>query len=296
MNFQIECSASSILNPREVYAKFLIQPLNHTQAITIGNALRRVLLSELETVAITAVRIAGATHELATLEGVREDVLQIMLNLKQIVWRGHLEQPSLARIKVQGPAIVTAAAFQAHSEVTVVDSCQYIATVDNEHVLELECQLEQASGYRLSNPSEVIDWLPIDGVFMPVKRVNFWVDKALHLEICTNGSLSPQEALHKAASILTNWFNPLQTLEWKTSNTKKDHSHTQLSQMLIEQLDLSVRAYNCLKRAQIHSVADLMQYTQEELLALKNFGQKSVEEVNEALEQKLHLQLPKKIC
>nr|UNJ15413.1 RNA polymerase alpha subunit [Cyanidioschyzonaceae sp. 1] len=292
----MECTTSSVNTPRDVYAKFMIQPLNNTQAITIGNALRRVLLSELETVAITAVRIAGATHEFACLEGVREDVLQIMLNLKQVVWCGKLEKESLARLKVQGPAIVTAAAFQTNSEVKVVDTCQYIATIDNEHILEMECKLEQASGYRLANPSEVIDWLPIDGVFMPVKRVNFWVDKALHLEIWTNGSISPQEALHQAAHILTNWFNPLQTLEWKTTTNQQHHTNAQLSQMLIEQLDLSVRAYNCLKRAQIHSVADLMQYTQEELLALKNFGQKSVEEVNQALEQKLHMQLPKKIC
>jgi len=301
IEFQIECAASTINHARDIYAKFILQPLSYTQALTMGNSLRRVLLSELESISITAVRIAGASHELATLKGVREDVLQIMLNLKQIVWRGQLKkQPTITRLKVQGPAIVTAAAFQseANSSANIIDTCQYIATIDTQDILEMECQLEQSSGYRLAKPSEMIDWLPIDGVFMPVKRVNFWVDKALvdkalHLEIWTNGSISPQEALHQAARILTHWFNPLQTLEWKTSHTKNEQTMAQLSNMLIEELDLSVRAYNCLKRAQIHSVADLMQYTQEELLALKNFGQKSVEEVNKALEQKLHCQLKK---
>jgi DNA-directed RNA polymerase subunit alpha len=289
IEFQIECAASTINHARDIYAKFILQPLSYTQALTMGNSLRRVLLSELESISITAVRIAGASHELATLKGVREDVLQIMLNLKQIVWRGQLKkQPTIARLKVQGPAIVTAAAFQseANSSANIIDTCQYIATIDTQDILEMECQLEQSSGYRLAKPSEMIDWLPIDGVFMPVKRVNFWVDKALvdkalHLEIWTNGSISPQEALHQAARILTHWFNPLQTLEWKTSHTKNEQTMAQLSNMLIEELDLSVRAYNCLKRAQIHSVADLMQY------------QKSVEEVNKALEQKLHCQLKK---
>jgi DNA-directed RNA polymerase subunit alpha len=292
---------------RSQYGKFVLGPLERGQGITVGNALRRVLLSNLEGAAITAVRIVGINHEFATIEGVREDVLEILLNLKEVVLKSYSYQKQIGRLRVQGPATVTAGHFDLPSEAEVVDKNQYIATLSPGSTLEMECQLEKGTGYRAvergRDESSALDFLQIDSVFMPVRKVNYTVEDArdggsmekdrLTLEIWTNGSLTPQEALSQAAAILVDLFGALKDINLESIKSDQTDDVDPTSQIPIEELQLSVRAYNCLKRAQINSVADLRDYTEEDLLEIKNFGQKSAEEVIEALQKRLGITLPR---
>nr|BDA97500.1 RNA polymerase alpha subunit [Cryptomonas sp. NIES-345]BDA98461.1 RNA polymerase alpha subunit [Cryptomonas sp. NIES-1327] len=305
VQFETEHTESRVEEARDHYGKFIIQPLERGQGITIGNALRRVLLSDLEGSAIVAVRISGVNHEFSTIGGVREDILEILLNLKEIVFKTHTNKSFVGRIKIQGPCIVTAANFDLPSEVEVIDPKQYIATICSSSILEMEIKIENGKGYQLAEKDEDIsnNFLLIDAVFMPVKRVNYLVEEIrsdqsilkdkLTLEIWTNGSLSPQEALGQASTILTDLFIPLKAASFKPEEEIPFVEGTRINQILIEELHLSVRAYNCLKRAQIHSVADLLDYSQEDLLEIKNFGQKSADEVIEALQKRLGINLPK---
>ena len=304
--FHVECVESIIEDDRSQYGRFVVEPLERSQGITVGNALRRVLLSNLEGVAITAVRIAGATHEFSTIPGVREDVLDIILNMKEIVLCSYSSQPQIGRLIVQGPASVTAANFDLPSEVDTVNPEQYIATVADGYTLEMEFRVERGRGYRAVDRSRgeatALDFMQIDSVFMPVRRVNYSVEDVvvagsmqkdrLTLELWTNGSLTPQQAMSQAATVLVDLINPLKdvTLEPKPNEDVKEEDPS--NQIPIEELHLSVRAYNCLKRAQINSVSDLLDYTQEDLLEIKNFGQKSAEEVIEALQNRLGITLP----
>ncbi|ERT06422.1 DNA-directed RNA polymerase, alpha subunit [Lyngbya aestuarii BL J] len=304
--FKIECIESNTDTDRSQYGKFVLEPLDRGQGTTVGNALRRVLLSNLEGTAVTAVRIAGVNHEFATIPGVREDVLEILLNLKEIVLNSYSNQRQIGRLLVQGPATVTAGHFDLPSEVEVVDKNQYIATLSPGSTLEMEFQVEKGTGYRAidrnRDEATAVDFLQIDAVFMPVRKVNYTVEDArvggslekdrLILEISTNGSLTPQEALSQAATILVDLFVPLKDITLESIKTDQTDDVDPTSQIPIEELQLSVRAYNCLKRAQINSVADLRDYTQEDLLEIKNFGQKSAEEVIEALQKRLGITLP----
>ncbi|MEA5532736.1 DNA-directed RNA polymerase subunit alpha [Crocosphaera sp. XPORK-15E] len=305
--FQIECIESKTQKNQSQYSKFVLEPLDRGQGTTVGNALRRVLLANLEGTAVTAVRIAGVNHEFATIPGVREDVLEIMLNMKEIVLKSYAEQPQIGRLVVTGPATVTAAQFDLPSEVEVIDPTQYVATLTEGAKLEMEFRVERGTGYeaiqRGKEESTSLDFLQIDAVFMPVTKVNYIVDhirsedgKAkdrLLLEIWTNGSFNPKEALSEAANIIVDLFNPLKDLnQLETSPPDYQDDDNPQSQIPIEELQLSVRAYNCLKRAQINTVADLLDYSQEELLEIKNFGQKSAEEVIEALQKRLGITLP----
>nr|WDB00101.1 RNA polymerase alpha subunit [Cyanidium sp. THAL103] len=295
--FQIECLESVIKNPRQIKGKFLVEPLPKGQGITLGNAMRRVLLSCLKGLSIVAVRISGIKHEFSTLPGVREDILEILLNLKDIVLKGHINGVETARLKVHGPAIITASQIEISSNITIVDPCQYIATISKNYFIEMELRIEEGFGYRLATPNKSSsDFLLIDSVFMPVIKVNYCVrenisnsldiSEKLILEIITNGSLTPQVAINHAAIILTQLFSPFRTLNFKKSVDLKIDNNNKLGQILIEELDLSVRAYNCLKRCQINTLGDLLQYSQEELLGIKNFGQKSAEEVIQSLYKK----------
>lgn len=304
--FKIECIESNTDTDRSQYGKFVLEPLDRGQGTTVGNALRRVLLSNLEGSAITAVRIAGVNHEFATIEGVREDVLEILLNLKEVVLNSYSNQRQIGRLLVQGPATVTAGHFDLPSEVEVVDKNQYIATLSPGSTLEMEFQVEKGTGYRAvdrnRDETTAVDFLQIDAVFMPVRKVNYTVEDAriggavekdrLIMEIWTNGSLTPQEALSLSATILVDLFVPLKDITLESIKTDQTDDVDPTSQIPIEELQLSVRAYNCLKRAQINSVADLRDYTQEDLLEIKNFGQKSAEEVIEALQKRLGITLP----
>lgn len=304
-HFQIECIESKTEGNREHYGHFTLEPLKQGQGITVGNSLRRTILSDLEGTAIVAVRIAGINHEFSTITGVREDVLEILLNLKEVVLKSYSRESQIGRIRIQGPAIVTAGLFDLPPDVKIIDPKQYIATICNNTIFEMEFRIENGRGYHLIEKGidkKSIDFLQIDAVFMPATRFNYIVEEKrisstliqekLSLEIWTNGSLSPQEAISEGANVLTNLFHPLTNINFKPINDGNPLYEQQINQVLIEELQLSVRAYNCLKRAQIHSISDLLDYSQEELLEIKNFGQKSAEEVIEALQEKLGINLP----
>lgn len=305
--FQIECVENKTDNKdQSQYSKFVLEHLERGQGTTVGNALRRVLLSNLEGAAVTAIRIAGVNHEFATIPGVREDVLEIMLNMKQIVLKSHTNQQSIGRLSVSTAGSVTASQFDLPSEVEVVNPNQYVATLAEGAKLEMEFRIEKGKGYRAvergKDESSSLDFLQIDAVFMPVTKVNYTVEDAqvdgssprdrLILEIWTNGSIKPEEALSQSATILVDLFNPLKDLTLETIQEEYPQDEDPTSQIPIEELQLSVRAYNCLKRAQINSVSDLLDYSQEDLLEIKNFGQKSAEEVIEALKDRLGITLP----
>jgi DNA-directed RNA polymerase subunit alpha len=266
-----------------------------------------VLLSNLEGAAVTAIRIAGVNHEFATVDGVREDVMELMLNMKEIVFKSHTHQSQIGRLVATGPATVVAGQFEVPSEVEIVDPNQYVATLAENSKLEMEFRVEKGKGYRAiergKDDSSSLDFLQIDSVFMPVTKVNYSVEDIrgdgiqpkdrLILEIWTNGSVNPKEALSQASEIVVGLFNPLKDLnELDTIQPDYQDDVNPESQIPIEELQLSVRAYNCLKRAQINTVADLLDYSQEDLLEIKNFGQKSAEEVIEALQKRLGITLP----
>jgi DNA-directed RNA polymerase subunit alpha len=305
--FQIECVESKTQKNQSQYSKFVLEPLDRGQGTTVGNALRRTLLSNLEGAAVTAIRIAGVNHEFATIAGVREDVLEIMLNMKEIILKSYANQAQIGRLVATGPATITAAQFDLPSEVEVVDPNQYVATLAEGAKLEMEFRVETGKGYRAiergKDETTSLDFLQIDSIFMPVTKVNYSVEDIradsavakdrLILEIWTNGSLNPKEALSQAADIVVDLFNPLKDLNaLEASPSEYQDEVNPESQIPIEELQLSVRAYNCLKRAQINTVADLLDYSQEDLLEIKNFGQKSAEEVIEALQKRLGITLP----
>ncbi|AUC59871.1 DNA-directed RNA polymerase alpha subunit RpoA [Cyanobacterium sp. HL-69] len=303
--FKIDCLENKTQKNQGQYGKFVLEPLERGQGITVGNSLRRVLLSNLEGAAVTAVRIAGVNHEFAVIDGVREDVLEIMLNMKELVFKSYSDTPQIGRLVATGPDTVTAAQFSLPSEIEIIEPNHYICTLGKGAKLEMEFKVEKGRGYRAiekgNDENSSLDFLQIDSVFMPVSKVNFTVEEVRHegkladrltLEIWTNGSMKPEEALSEAASILVGLFTPLEDVDnirGKTEVQPVEEDPT--SQIPIEELNLSVRAYNCLKRAQINTVADLLEYSQDDLLEIKNFGQKSAEEVIEALQQRLGITL-----
>jgi DNA-directed RNA polymerase subunit alpha len=304
--FQVECVETKVEKDQRQIGRFVLEPLQRGQGTTVGNSLRRVLLSNLEGSAVTAVRIAGVNHEFATIPGVREDVLDILLNMKKLVLKSCSPQPQIGRLLVQGPATVIAEQLDLPSEVELIDPDQYIATLSTGATFEMEFRIEQGKGYRAVDKGQdetaALDFLQIDSVFMPVRKVNYTVEDTraggttecdrLVIEIETDGSITPQEALSQAADILVDLFNPLREITFELTRDKDEEPIDPANQIPIEELQLSVRAYNCLKRAQINSVSDLLDYSQEDLLEIKNFGQKSAEEVVEALQIRLGITLP----
>ena len=303
--FKIDCLVNKTQKNQGQYAKFVLDPLERGQGITLGNSLRRVLLSNLEGAAVTAVRIAGVNHEFAVVEGVREDVLEMMLNMKGIIFKSYTHTPQIGRLVASGPCTVTAAQFDLPSEIELVEPSQYICTLGKGAKLEMEFKVEKGKGYRAivrgKDEHSSLDFLQIDSVFMPVTKVNFVVEEIryegnladrLILEIWTNGSIKPEESLSDASKILVDLFSPLTDATSITGKPEElEEPEDPASQIPIEELNLSVRAYNCLKRAQINTVADLLEYSQDDLLEIKNFGAKSAEEVIEALQQRLGITL-----
>ena len=299
LQYQIDRIDHQVANDRSQTGVFLIGPLERGQATTLGNSLRRVLMGGLEGSAVTAVRIAGVNHEYATIPGVREDVLDILLNCKQISVDSRSQELEIGRIVVTGPAEVKAKDIQFSSQVEVVDGDRPIATVHEGHSLELELHVERGIGYRpvdrRNEETSSIDLLQIDAVFMPITRVNFTIDETavaeggstrerLKMELVTDGSTSPDDALAEAANQLIELFQPLATVSMVEEIPEEPEPAAE-AQIPLEELNLSVRAYNCLKRAQVNSVSDLMGFSYEDLLEIKNFGSKSADEVIEALER-----------
>lgn len=310
--FQVQCLKSKTDKVTEIYSKYSIGPFLKGQSTTVGNALRRVLLSNLQGLAIIGVRINGIDHEFSTIPNVKEDVIDILLNLKQIILKGNISEPKLARLQVKDPGIIVADNIELPNEISLVDPSQYIAMLNSNNNLEMEFLIAKGQNYFTSGKLEYTipeTFLAVDAVFMPVTKVNFFVEtsrssksfelESLILEIWTNGSILPDEALSLAAEKLENTFGLLKvantssmsTLDIETTIEEEKSEH--LDTIFIEELELSVRAYNCLKRANVHTLSDLLQYSADDLLEFKNFGKKSADEVCNNLKTRFDLDLRK---
>jgi DNA-directed RNA polymerase subunit alpha len=300
--FQIQCLNSKIENSTNILGKFCIEPLKKGQGVTIGNALRRVLLSDLPGLAIVGVHINNVSHEFSTISGLKEDVIEILLNLKQIVFKGDLNEPSVARLVFQGPGVVTAQNLELPDGVKLVEPCQYIGSLTGRVSLEMEVLIEPGYGYLTSE--QFINRLPqgflaVDAVFMSVRKVNFFVEtsrnssfsvtESLIMEVATDGSIQPIDAISNASLILEDIFASLKSNQSISSQIPKlvEETKTQneFENIMLADLLLSVRAYNALKRANVHNLSELLKYSKEDLLEFKNFGQKSADEVCESLQK-----------
>jgi len=304
-NISIKCLKSEKIQSGACHGQFIINSLQTGQGITIGNQLRRVLLGDLEGIAISAVRIAGITHEFSTIPGVREDILEILLNLKGIVFKSKTKKVQFGRLKVQGPSVITADLIQLPSDLEIINPNHYIATISTSNLLEIEFKFEYGTGYRLASQSfseEDENYLQLDTIFMPIQKVDFKIENVydtnnnisekLLIDIWTNGSISPNDALESAAQIIIDLFGLLLNNKETNESNQLDLKTQSISiepytNIAIEELQLSVRAYNCLKKAQINTVGDLLQYSPEKLQELKNFGRKSADEVFSTLKNKL---------
>lgn len=304
-NISINCLKSAKIESGACHEQFLINHLKPGQGITIGNQLRRVLLNDIGGVAITAVRIAGVSHEFSTIPGVREDILEILLNLKGIVLRSESKLSQFGRLKIQGPTVVTADLIQLPSNLELVNPNHYIMTISTGSVIEIEFKFEYGTGYRLATQTlleEDEHYLQLDTIFMPVQKVDFKIEniydeennvqERLFLDVWTNGSILPTEAVKLASQFTIDLFTSLlENNDTQIENQIKPKTESldidPYTNIAIEELQLSVRAYNCLKKAQINTVGDLLQYSPEKLQELKNFGRKSAEEVFSILKNKL---------
>jgi DNA-directed RNA polymerase subunit alpha len=304
-NISIKCLKSEKIQSGANYGQFLINSLRPGQGITIGNQLRRVLLGDLGGTAISAVRIAGVKHEFSTIPGVREDILEILLNLKGIVFRSETTDLEFGRLKVQGPTVITADLIQLPSNIEIINPNHYIATISTSNILEIEFKFEYGTGYKLASQiftTEADNYLQLDTIFMPVQKVDFKIENVydntnniterLFIDIWTNGSISPNDAIRSAGQIIIDLFTWLIENKNTNDNNIADKNTDSISiepytNIAIEELQLSVRAYNCLKKAQINTVGDLLQYSPEKLQELKNFGRKSADEVFSTLKNKL---------
>ena len=308
-NLYIKCLKSEKNESGCMYGQFVINSLRPGQGITVGNLLRRVLLSDLGGTTITALRIAGVRDEFSIIPGVREDILEILLNLKGIVFKNKNTDISFGRLKVKGPAVITANSIQLPSNLEIINPNHYIATISTSNILEIEFKFEHGTGYKLAGQTfceKSEDFLQIDAIFMPIQKVDFkienvydntnYITERLLIDIWTNGSITPEEAISSASEFIIELFNSLLQNKFtqdpndleKTSPIVPINPHTNIA---IEELQLSVRAYNCLKRAQINTIGDLLEYSPEKLQELKNFGRKSADEVFATLKNKLGIVL-----
>ena len=287
------------------FGRFVVEPLERGFGNTLGNSLRRVLLSSLEGVAVKSIKINGVLHEFSTIPGVKEDVTQIVLNMKGLVAKLHCNGEKTVEISAEGPCEVTAASISADSEVEILNPEMHIATLDDGAKLYMEITLDRGRGYvpgernkALMN-NNVIGALPIDSIYTPVLKVNYTVENTrvgqitdydkLSLDVWTNGVITAQEAVSLAAKVLTEHLNLFVDLSDKGSTTeimveKDDKGKEKVLEMTIEELDLSVRSFNCLKRAGINTVEDLINRSHDDMMKVRNLGRKSLEEVIDKLE------------
>jgi len=308
-NLLMECVRSNKIESGQMYGQFLIDSLKSGQGITIGNLLRRVLLGDLKGTAITGVRIAGVKDEFSLIPGIREDILEILLNLKGIVLKSEILTRQFARLRVHGPAVITASSIELPPEIEIINPNHYIATISSSHIVEIEFKIEAGTKYRLANElfsDKFEDFIETDAIFMPVQKVDFKVEniydnsntikERLILDIWTNGSISPEQAIFSASGLIINLFKSINDQKiTKEKETLIEKNHIKpidpYTHIAIEELQLSVRPYNCLKRAQINTIGDLLDYSPEKLLELKNFGRKSADEVFATLKNKLGIVL-----
>ncbi|SEP26033.1 MULTISPECIES: DNA-directed RNA polymerase subunit alpha [Propionispora] len=288
------------------YGKFVCEPLEPGYGTTLGNSLRRILLSSLHGAAVTSVKIEGVLHEFSTIPGVREDVTDIILNLKELCIKMHTDEPKVLRVDFTGEGEVTAADIVTDADVEILNPDIHLATVDASGSLKMEITVERGRGYvsadKNKKPEHVIGVIPIDSIFSPIQRVNYNTtdtrvgnvtnyDK-LTLEVWTDGSIRPEEAVSKAAGIMIAHLKLFQNMAGiPTEDEGAEGTFTEAPQegasktleMTIEDLDLSVRSYNCLKRAGINTVAELVQKSEEDMMKVRNLGRKSMEEVKKKL-------------
>ncbi len=283
-------------------SRFVIEPLEPGFGYTLGNTLRRTLLSSIPGAAISSVRIEGVLHEFATIPKVTEDVTDIILNLKEVVLRSELDEPVNVYLKAKGPAEVTAGDIAPPAGVEVLNTDHHIATLGKGATLEMELTVERGVGYRSAEknkkPRDPIGIVPIDSIFSPVRRVSYSVENTrveqmtdrdrLILDLETNGSVTPREAIASAGSTLfelVQLFADLAESAGVSIGPAEEESVPSDYAITIEELNLSVRSYNCLKREGINTVGDLVEKTEPELVDIRNFGQKSIEEVKAKLEE-----------
>jgi DNA-directed RNA polymerase subunit alpha len=284
---------------RDNYAKFIIEPLERGFGITLGNALRRILLSSIPGAAVTYMKIDGVLHEFSTIPGIVEDTISLMLNLKGLPVKLNTDEPKVLTLNVSGEKDVTAADIAPDADVEILDPNYHIATLSSKTAkLAMEIGVEKGRGYvtsdRQRNVEHMIGLIPLDSIFSPIRKVNFTVDDTrvgqnvdfdrLTIEIETNGSVTPDEALSTAAIIMQEQLD----LFVNFTNEEKPLPQAPASEwdIPVETLNLSVRSFNCLKRAGISKVSELLDMTEDEIIKMRNFGKKSLDEIKQVLEER----------
>ncbi|NLI66143.1 MAG: DNA-directed RNA polymerase subunit alpha [Tissierellia bacterium] len=280
------------------YGKFVVEPLERGYGTTLGNSLRRVLLSSLPGAAVSSVKIQGVLHEFTTIPGVLEDVPEIILNIKEIAATSHSDEPVTLLLDVEGPKEVRAGDIVTGLDVEIINKDHYIATVNEDGRLYMELEITRGRGYSVSEKHKTdtnsIGVIPVDSAYTPVKKVNFNVSDTrvgqitdfdkLELEVWTNGTMTAKEATSLGAKIITEHLNLFIGLTDHVNDVeimveKEEDKKEKVLEMTVEELDLSVRSYNCLKRANINTVEELTQRTEEDMMKVRNLGKKSLEEV-----------------
>jgi DNA-directed RNA polymerase subunit alpha len=296
---RIECVE---LDEENNYGKYVVEPLERGYGITLGNSLRRILLSSLPGVAATSIKIDGVLHEFSTIPGAKEDVLEIILNIKNIAARLHSDGPKVVYIEAEGEGVITAGDIKTDADVEILNPELPIATLNEDAKLYMEITMNRGRGYATAEknklPGQPIGLIPIDSIYTPVQKVNYTVEDTrvgqvtdydkLTLEIWTNGIISPDEAISLGAKIMSEHLNLFINLSEKQKHTeimveKEETKKEKVLEMTIEELDLSVRSYNCLKRAGINTVEELITRTEEDMMKVRNLGRKSLEEVVQKL-------------
>ncbi|GEL13259.1 DNA-directed RNA polymerase subunit alpha [Lapidilactobacillus concavus DSM 17758] len=284
------------------YGKFVIEPLERGYGTTLGNSLRRILLSSLPGSAVSSIQIDGVLHEFSTIDGVMEDVTQIILNIKKIAFKNHSEEQKVVEIDVDGPATVTAADIKGDDDVEVLNPEQYICSIAEGGHVHMQMTLSNGRGYVPADQNKSGDMpigvIAIDSIFTPINRVNYQVESTrvgkrndfdkLTLDVWTDGSISPREAISLAAKILSDHLSIFVNLSDGAKNTdvmveKEETQKEKKLEMTIEGLDLSVRSYNCLKRAGVNTVQELTNKSEADMMKVRNLGRKSLEEVKAKL-------------
>jgi len=288
----------------ESFGKFTVEPLERGWGVTVGNALRRVLLSSLQGARVVAIRIDGAPHEFGTIPGVKEDITDLVLNLKQLRLKLHSDRDARLKLDVTGEGEVRASSIEANPDVVILNSDLHIATLDKNASLSIEMRVSSGRGYAvgddLKRPEDPIGWIYLDTHFSPVTKVNLVVEDTrvgqktdfnkLTLEINTDGSITPEDSLAYAAKLLVDHFELFINFEGEleqadtVDNDGERERIAGILKMRVDELELSVRSSNCLRMANIHTIADLVRNTEQDMLKYKNFGRKSLVELNEVLQ------------
>ncbi|EEW52107.1 DNA-directed RNA polymerase subunit alpha [Lactobacillus iners] len=292
----------TVIDQEESYGKFVVEPLERGFGTTLGNSLRRVLLTSISGTALSYIMIDGVLHEFSTIPGVREDVTKIILNLKKLELKLLVDEEKMVEIDVEGPAVVTAADLKVDADVEILNPDQYICTIAEGGHLHMSIAIKNGRGYIPASENKSDDMpigvIPVDSLFSPIKKVNYQVENArvgkrddydkLTLELWTDGSITPNDALSFAAKILEEHFKVFMSADMSDQFAnvmieKEDKSNEKKLEMTIEELDLSVRSYNCLKRAGINTVQELNNKSEADMMRVRNLGRKSLEEVKNKL-------------